>query len=569
MLIVVEYPPFNLMAENISKTVPQGTSPRDLSKIINNKDRFRFKYNESTKVIRFPVETCLFPFELVDYSRLIPQFEAWLREMVPKSPYTPFKTCSMVNGLVKSGKTIACTHIFPAVAVGFFPTALFGYIDLQCEGVYIGCDYITAATILRNAIRNYVVSLGIVLKKSEIDRGINADINSCIEAACNFPQINFLVIDELQRLFQTSGGQGMHTIFKAIVNQTRASTSKLRIIFTGSGLVRAWNEILKCTSNNYPPYANISLIQISSHCEEPDLKTARDIFQKHYPDIPPEIIDNGISNNPAAISFFAETWFRESSNDEGKQLERNDRIQNALHRVEQKFKNEFLADVHPLLREFPVQHRKVLFRLSQGTSENPQESLGTFYNVLRPFIQAGADAETRKLWKFYPSYLSFFVGQYVDANGRLIDNEVSPYLLTYYYKYESLLQLTQLGENVTTQNRTALAVEVEEIFRKHFETCGERIDKTTYDQHKLFQFLLDHEKNSLAKIDFKSINHDDFQFYYCYMLVMLRNVISHLLPELEKLKHDIDQISIPQLHHLRQQLKASPVIREHLSSLRI
>ena len=541
------------------------------SLIINNVDRFNYAYDKETKVIKFPVETGLFPCELVDYSGLIEQFDSCVAVMKPKVPYMPFKSCIMVNGLVKTGKSIACKHIFPAIAAKHFPEALFGYIDLEVQGVSIGCEYIDGISHLRDALWDYLVqTLGIVMEKSEGIQpvtSIESDIHRYIRAARDFGTTNFLVIDELQRIFQLSNGERVQTIFKFMVNETEGFHSRLRIVFTGSTLVRAWNEILKCTSNNFPPYTNIELVQLSSSCKDVDLERARAILSKHYPEIPKDMYMDG--TNPATLSYYASTWAKEQKSKTGELLKGKERIDYAIHCVEEKFKNEFLADIFPLLQELPSEKRKVLYELTQSTLENPRDSIGTLYTVFSPFVKIETFAEASR-WKFHPSYFSFFIERYIDSDGNLKSDDVSSYLLSYYYKYESLLPRALIGDHVKKPHHepTLLSAEVESILKDHFQRCGETIDKTTYATHRLFQYLLQHEKNSAGKSNFNGVNHNAYDSYYCLMLVMLRNVICHPLSELEMLKKDIDQIGIPKLRPLLQKLKSSPLIQQKLSSFK-
>ena len=117
--------------------------------------------------------------------------------------------------------------------------------------------------------------------------------------------MNFLIIDELQRLFQSKNGDAVYSLFKSIVNATAAIHSKLRIVFTGSTLDRAWNELLKCTSNDFAPETEIHIVSISCNCESAYLETAKGIHRKQSSETPEKIISQG--DNPATMSYFIDT----------------------------------------------------------------------------------------------------------------------------------------------------------------------------------------------------------------------------------------------------------------------
>lgn len=143
------------------------------SRIIDDNKRFPYEYNPETRIITFPVEAGIFPSELVDYSDVVGQFRTWLNIIKTQKL---FKTCLMVNGLVKSGKSVACKHIFPATAAEYFPDALFGYIDLEAERIRVGGEYIESITSLRNALWNYLQNcLGITMDKCKIESAPNVE----------------------------------------------------------------------------------------------------------------------------------------------------------------------------------------------------------------------------------------------------------------------------------------------------------------------------------------------------------------------------------------------------------
>lgn len=207
----------------------------------------------------------------------------------------------------------------------------------------------------------------------------------------------------------------MYSLFKSIVNATTTEfRSNLRIIFTGSTLVRAWNELLKCTANDFAPYTIIQLVSISCQCDQVYLEAARQIHRKQDQPAPDEIIARG--DNPATISYFIATWTKEQSNKQGKIFSPDERISNAVRLVQEKFKMEFLIDVHPLLKELPSEKRKILFQLTHPTSDDPQSSLGRLYEIFGPFISEFTFNGTPH-WEFYPSYLKFFISSYLDKDG--------------------------------------------------------------------------------------------------------------------------------------------------------
>ena len=74
------------------------------SAILDNNNRFSYKYNPKIRVITFPVEAGIFPSEFVDYSDVVRQFDNWLGQMKTSRS----RSCCMINGLVKSGKSVAC-----------------------------------------------------------------------------------------------------------------------------------------------------------------------------------------------------------------------------------------------------------------------------------------------------------------------------------------------------------------------------------------------------------------------------------------------------------------------------
>ena len=372
--------------------------------------------------------------------------------------------------------------------------------------------------------------------------------------------MNFLIIDELQRLFQSKNGNAVYSLFKSMVNATAAIHSNLRIIFTGSTLVRAWNEVLKCTSNDFAPYTNIHLVSISCRCDREYLETAQGIHRNQISRAPEEIISRG--DNPASMSYFIDTWFKERYNDDGGELFGIDRISNAIHLVEEKFKGEFLVDVYPLLKELPEDRRKILLELTEATLVDPTESLGMLSRIFGPFISKFTIKGT-PYWEFYPSYLKFFISSYLGKDGILKENDISAYLLTYHYKLEYLCALGRIGEHVKKSNSkpTILSKDVEGIMKLHFSNHGNIIDRNTYSTDPTFQYLLKHPKNSDMCRHFVSVNHSGFDSYYCTLLVLIRNVFSHQSQDLTSVKFDIDKSYIPSPEGLLEELKNSSVIQ--------
>lgn len=168
------------------------------SRILDNNNRFTYEYDPTTRVIKFPVEAGIFPSELVDYSNLVGQFDNWLLQMKTSR----FKACCMINGLVKSGKSVASRHIFPATAAKYFPDALFGYIDLDVERIRVGGEYIESIIALRNSLWEYLQNcLGITMDKCKIESAPNVehDIATYIRY-CIFIQFGFYLIIFLELL---------------------------------------------------------------------------------------------------------------------------------------------------------------------------------------------------------------------------------------------------------------------------------------------------------------------------------------------------------------------------------
>jgi hypothetical protein len=292
---------------------------------------------------------------------------------------------------------------------------------------------------------------------------------------------------------------------------------------------------------------------------------SREIMRKYLPDIPEKMLTCGFI--PATMSFYCQNWKEENG-------ESDIRLSSAINSTEQKFKNEFIADVYPLLKEIHVDIRKTLFELTgPKTTNNPENSLGiSLYQIFIPFVLKSTDDDGRNCWEFYPSYLKFFIGTYLDKDGTLKTDDVSSYLLTYYSKYESLLSLTLIGEHVKKANRnqTALSNEVEQIFKDHFKKHNQELTKATFMTHTLFQYLLNHDKNSAGKQQLQSLangaDFDAYDSYYCLMLVLIRNIICHPVSELESFKGDLDRIAIPDIVQLHNNLRTSKILQQNLST---
>lgn len=145
---------------------------------------------------------------------------------------------------------------------------------------------------------------------------------------------------------------------------------------------------------------------------------------------------------------------------------------------------------------------------------------------------------------------------------------MSPYLLTYFYKYEHLTCLGRIGEHVQKPNShpTAISKEVEHIMAAHFSKHAYVIDKKTFSAHRTFQFALNHPKDSVLFEKFGPVDHTNFNSYYCILLVAIRNIFSHQPLELLSLKEDIDRCFIPNVEELLETLKRSIVIQSNFSS---
>ena len=155
------------------------------------------------------------------------------------------------------------------------------------------------------------------------------------------------------------------------------------------------------------------------------------------------------------------------------------------------------------------------------------------------------------------------------------------------------MALGRLGEHVQKAqlNSTPLKEEVENIVRNHFTLHSFAIDKNSVSQyfhkttpnqlqcegtHSVFVYLLNHNMNSFNKNNrnsngtaiqkFKGIA-EDYGFYHCFFLNLIRNVfVGHQPSDLKSLYLDIDNVVIPDVEVLLNSLRDSHIVKQDFSS---
>lgn len=514
----------------------------------------------NTRQITFPEELMVFPSTIVDCSNLYGQFKDWLKNVNT----LPFRTCCMVNGLVKSGKTMGCKYLFPAVAAEIYPDSVCGYIDLIYAGMGLGSEITSAMGALRFGISKYLAeALGIKVEFSGNDLlDVKQDILSFIGMAKKFHLLNFMIIDETQRIFQTKLNTEMELIFKAIVTDTNRQ-GNLRIIFTGSTLVRAWHGILNCPPNGTPPFQDIQLINIEPNASPEAMELARNLMISNY-QADPDLMKIEMISNPATMSYFVSEWKNISG------LDKRKRIENTEDVVKKKFQNEFLAEVYPLLKIMPKKDLRIWYTLIEGTGTNPSSSLEVFAAILSPFITE-SEKDGKPHWKFSTSYFAYFLGLYIEDDGTLRDSPYDKYNITDYYKHMLLHPFSFLGEHVWPyeQKKKQIMDAIELVMKAHFCKLEMRIDVDSFETHPLVQPLINHKKNSVRKIWWEKNKATFNGYFYCFTLNLIRNFTSHTLDDLESVKSDLERISIPEIRALWAAIRGSEDIQQLLSTLKM
>ncbi|RKP17383.1 hypothetical protein ROZALSC1DRAFT_30802, partial [Rozella allomycis CSF55] len=371
----------------------------------------KFDYNSETRIIHFPPESTVFPKNIVDYANSIQQFNVWLNTFSQEK----YPTCCMVNGLVKSGKKVAIRSVFPVLIHDRFPNARIGYANLDVCGVNIGREYIDCIRALFLCFADYLKKTIVInppnLSGSAHVVEVEHAIRQCVSMCGKHSNLNFFILDEIQRLFQTcSNANDMLALFKSIV--LLSEQGNLRFVFSGSNVIRAWHEILKCTANDHAPSSNIHLIHFPSRCETNYLALARELVLNEYPQIPSELLS--CCYNPASISFNVQMWLYNQH--------ANDPLTVALSKIQDKFHEEFIKDTYPLLKEITVKERKYFYDLTVGTYDNPSTVFPLFSLCLNNLIQQEIDTEGKFIWRFSTCPFAFFLREYLTCDGHLINH---------------------------------------------------------------------------------------------------------------------------------------------------
>jgi hypothetical protein len=225
------------------------------------------------------------------------------------------------------------------------PDAEFCHLDIN-EFMRPGSLTLDVASALLTNLQGWARSAGFAVPKCTGDayKHVEYDLRAQMDVFRRSGRTIYFLFDEVQRFFQVIDDPD-GVLFKTLLQVGNGGRQGLHFAFTGSGMVRAWEEIAQCPANGTTVAANSFPINLPATDSPEVLAYATKCLLQHYDDFDPNALRELLDHAPSVAggSYLAKLWSETVSH-----LQTLSEVSASASR---KYWTEFRTNMLPLLTE--------------------------------------------------------------------------------------------------------------------------------------------------------------------------------------------------------------------------